>query len=183
MPGSLSASRASSYSHSVRTSPDAYGYSHIPTPDPPEPWAASIPPVTLPSTVSSPASSGPIPDYEYMATTMSTPSVDLAAVAPTSVPYQHSEVEYAENGVDSGGKGNRPKITLTYTHPHTPTRIYTQPYNTRPLSPMNLRGFSANAVCFRSWLSPPSNFESRPSRPVISDAQPPPTTTVGQYLW
>lgn len=102
IPASITASRASSYTHSVRASPDAYGYSHIPTPDPPEPWAASIPPVTLPSTVSSPASSGPIADYDYMATTMSTPSVDLAAVAPTSVPYQHNDVEYAENSVDSG---------------------------------------------------------------------------------
>lgn len=103
IPGSIAASRASSYTHSVRASPDAYGYSHIPTPDPPEPWAASIPPVTLPSTVSSPASSGPIADYDYMAaTTMSTPSVDLAAVAPTSVPYQHNDVEYSENNVDSG---------------------------------------------------------------------------------
>lgn len=102
IPASITASRSSSYTHSVRASPDAYGYSHIPTPDPPEPWAASIPPVTLPSTVSSPASSGPIADYDYMATTMSTPSVDLAAVAPTSVPYQHNDVEYAENGVDSG---------------------------------------------------------------------------------
>lgn len=102
IPASITASRASSYTHSVRASPDAYGYSHIPTPDPPEPWAASIPPVTLPSTVSSPTSSGPIADYDYMATTMSTPSVDMAAVAPTSVPYQHNDVEYAETSVDSG---------------------------------------------------------------------------------
>lgn len=99
MPSSGIPSRSSSYGHSIRASPDGYGYSHIPTPEPTEPWAASIP-VTVPSTVSSPSSSGPIEDYGYMPTSVPAPLMDGVPVAPTSAPY-HNDVEY-EDGVDSG---------------------------------------------------------------------------------
>ncbi|KAI7784928.1 hypothetical protein LA080_008959 [Diaporthe eres] len=105
MPSSGIPSRSSSYGHSIRASPDGYGYSHIPTPEPNEPWAASIP-VTVPSTVSSPSSSGPIEDYGYMPTSVPAPLMDGVPVAPTSAPY-HNDVEY-EDGVDSDHGFHRP---------------------------------------------------------------------------
>lgn len=111
MPSSGIPSRSSSYGHSIRASPDGYGYSHIPTPEPTEPWAASIP-VTVPSTVSSPSSSGPIEDYGYMPTSVPAPLMDGVPVAPTSAPY-HNDVEY-EDGVDSGKNDS---VTQPYNCP------------------------------------------------------------------
>ncbi|ROW08186.1 hypothetical protein VPNG_06896 [Cytospora leucostoma] len=90
-------SLSSSYGHSVRTPSDGYGYSHIPTPEPSEPWSTSIP-VTVPSTVSSPSSSGPMDDYGYIPPSL--PALMDGITVPTAgVPYQN-EVEYEDN-VDS----------------------------------------------------------------------------------
>lgn len=107
-------SLSSSYGHSVRTPSDGYGYSHIPTPEPSEPWSTSIP-VTVPSTVSSPSSSGPMDDYGYIPASL--PAIMDGITVPTAgVPYQN-EVEY-EDGVDSGKR--RSARSQPYdTHPST----------------------------------------------------------------
>lgn len=144
MPSSGIPSRSSSYGHSIRASPDGYGYSHIPTPEPTEPWAASIP-VTVPSTVSSPSSSGPIEDYGYMPTSVPAPLMDGVPVAPTSAPY-HNDVEY-EDGVDSGKNDS-----------------ITQPYNCPPPPPLSQR--TAGPVLTRytdhGFHRPASNHVSLP---------------------
>lgn len=99
--------RSNPYGHTVRASSDPYanGYTHIttpqgmPTPEATEPWSAPMS-VTLPSTVSSPASCGPAEDYRYMPTPVSAPLIDPSSLPPTSVPFQNQDVEY--DGVDSG---------------------------------------------------------------------------------
>ncbi|ROV92388.1 hypothetical protein VMCG_09119 [Cytospora schulzeri] len=98
LPSSGVPSLSSSYGQSVRTSVDGYGYSHIPTPEPSEPWTNSIP-VTVPSTVSSPSSSGPMEDYGYTIPPSLPGLIDGITVPASAVPYQN-EVEY-EDGVDS----------------------------------------------------------------------------------
>ena len=89
---------SSSYGQAVRPSGDGYTYSHIPTPEPSEPWTAAIP-VTVPSTVSSPSSSGPMEEYGYIPPSLPT-MIEGITVPTASVPFQ-SEVKY-ENPVDSG---------------------------------------------------------------------------------
>lgn len=159
MPSSGIPSRSSSYGHSIRASPDGYGYSHIPTPEPTEPWAASIP-VTVPSTVSSPSSSGPIEDYGYMPTSVPAPLMDGVPVAPTSAPY-HNDVEY-EDGVDSGKNDS-----------------ITQPYNfTRP--PVTTNCGSRPDTLYRSRF-PQTGFKPRFVAPVLPDA-PSPTPAMEQYV-
>ncbi|KUI59058.1 AP-1-like transcription factor [Cytospora mali] len=98
LPSSGVPSLSSSYGQSVRASADGYGYSHIPTPEPSEPWTTSIP-VTVPSAVSSPSSSGPMEEYGYIPPSLPA-LIDGITVPATAVPYQN-EVEY-EDGVDSG---------------------------------------------------------------------------------
>lgn len=101
--------RSNPYGHTVRASSDPYanGYTHIttpqgmPTPEATEPWSAPMS-VTMPSTVSSPASCGPAEDYRYMPTPVSAPLIDPSSLPPTSVPFQNQDVEY--DSVDSGGK-------------------------------------------------------------------------------
>lgn len=103
--------RSNPYGHTVRASSDPYanGYTHIatpqgmPTPEATEPWSAPMS-VTMPSTVSSPASCGPAEDYRYMPTPVSAPLIDPSSLPPTSVPFQNQDVEY--DSVDSGK--NRP---------------------------------------------------------------------------
>lgn len=99
--------RSNPYGHTVRASSDPYanGYTHIatpqgmPTPEATEPWSAPMS-VTMPSTVSSPASCGPAEDYRYMPTPVSAPLIDPSSLPPTSVPFQNQDVEY--DSVDSG---------------------------------------------------------------------------------
>lgn len=105
--------RSNPYGHTVRSSSDPYsnGYTHIttpqgmPTPEATEPWSAPMS-VTMPSTVSSPASCGPAEDYRYMPTPVSGPLIDPASLPPTSVPFQNHDVDQYDSGVDSGK--NRP---------------------------------------------------------------------------
>lgn len=113
--------RSNPYGHTVRSSSDPYsnGYTHIttpqgmPTPEATEPWSAPMS-VTMPSTVSSPASCGPAEDYRYMPTPVSGPLIDPASLPPTSVPFQNHDVDQYDSGVDSGK--NRPDpITGTAT--------------------------------------------------------------------
>lgn len=104
--------RSNPYGHTVRASSDPYanGYTHIatpqgmPTPEATEPWSAPMS-VTMPSTVSSPASCGPAEDYRYMPTPVSAPLIDPSSLPPTSVPFQNQDVEY--DSVDSGEQDPR----------------------------------------------------------------------------
>lgn len=99
MPSSGVPAMSSSYGQPVRAPSDGYGYSHIPTPEPSEPWSTSIP-VTVPSTVSSPSSSGPMEEYGYIPPSLPALIDGITVPATTGVPYQN-EVEF-EEGVDSG---------------------------------------------------------------------------------
>ncbi|KAF3760822.1 hypothetical protein M406DRAFT_334441 [Cryphonectria parasitica EP155] len=92
--------RSSAYGHGIRATSDPYSsYPHMPTPAP-EAWDSTIP-VTVPTSVSSPASCAPEEYGRFMTTAaVSAPLIDSIA-APTSVPYHSgSQVEF-EAGVDS----------------------------------------------------------------------------------
>lgn len=115
--------RSQQYGQTIRTSSDPFtnGYTHLatphgmPTPDPAEGWSSaplSVIPVTVSTTVSSPASCGPSDDYRYHASS-GAPMIEPVTVPPTSVPYQH-DMDY-ENGVDSSSEDTQARIHHEYS--------------------------------------------------------------------
>ncbi|PSR99019.1 hypothetical protein BD289DRAFT_479801 [Coniella lustricola] len=114
--------RSHTYSHSIRAASDPYpSYTNMPTPAP-EAWESTIP-VTVPTSVSSPASCA-AEDYGRFPVSVLNPAVSAPMIdsiaAPTSVPYHggnNNPVDF-DSGVESSDHNYQTRPTSRH---HTPT--------------------------------------------------------------